>query len=115
VAGNLPYHLSSPILFQILDQREHVSRAIFLLQKEVADRIASGPGAREYGLLSVLLQAYAEVEVMFDVGRGAFHPPPQVESSVLRIDMLPKPRAPIADHARFVRLVKAAFGQRRKT
>lgn len=115
IAGNLPYHLSSPILFQILEQREQVSRAIFLLQKEVADRIASGPGDRDYGLLSVLLQAYAEVEVMFDVGRGAFHPPPQVESSVLRIDLLPKPRAPIADHDRFVRVVKAAFGQRRKT
>ncbi len=115
IAGNLPYHLSSSILFQILDQREHVARAIFLLQQEVADRIASGPGDRDYGLLSVLLQAYAECEVMFDVGRGAFHPPPQVESAVLRIDLLPKPRAPIADHDRFVKLVKAAFGQRRKT
>ncbi|MFN7132016.1 MAG: 16S rRNA (adenine(1518)-N(6)/adenine(1519)-N(6))-dimethyltransferase RsmA [Myxococcales bacterium] len=115
VAGNLPYHLSSSILFQVLDQRESVARAIFLLQKEVAVRIASGPGHRDYGLLSVLLQAYAEAEVLFDVPAGAFHPPPQVDSAVLRIDLLPKPRAPIADHARFVRLVKAAFGQRRKT
>jgi 16S rRNA (adenine1518-N6/adenine1519-N6)-dimethyltransferase len=114
VAGNLPYQLSSPILFEILEQRTHVSRAIFLLQKEVAQRIAAGPGGRDYGLLSVLLQAYAEVEMLFEIPAGVFLPPPKVDSAVLRIDMLERPRAEISDHHRFVRVVKAAFAQRRK-
>jgi 16S rRNA (adenine1518-N6/adenine1519-N6)-dimethyltransferase len=115
VVGNLPYHLSSPIAFEVLHQRQDISRAVFLLQREVAERIASGPGSRDYGLLSVLLQLYAEVEVVLEVPRGAFFPPPQVESSVVRIDFLPKPRAEVRSDARFEKLVKAAFQQRRKT
>lgn len=114
VAGNLPYQLSSSILFEVLDQREHLSRAVFLLQKEVAVRIASGPGSRDYGLLSVLLQAYADVELLFEVPAGVFLPPPRVDSAVVRIDLHPVPRVEVRDHARFVRLVKAAFAQRRK-
>ena len=114
VCGNLPYHLSSTILFEVLDQRATVSRAVFLLQKEVAERIAAGPGGRDYGLLSVLLQAYAEVELLFVVHPGSFLPPPKVDSAVVRIDVLPKPRADVKDHARFVKLVKAAFSMRRK-
>lgn len=115
VVGNLPYHLSSSILFEVLHQRANVNRAIFLLQREVAERLAAGPGSRDYGLLSVLLQLYAEVEVVIDVPRGAFFPPPQVENSVVRIDFLPRPRAEVIDSARFEKLVKAAFQQRRKT
>jgi 16S rRNA (adenine1518-N6/adenine1519-N6)-dimethyltransferase len=114
VAGNLPYQLSSSILFEVLDQREKVLRAVFLLQKEVAERLAAGPGGRDYGLLSVLLQAYADVELLFIVPSGVFLPPPHVDSAVVRIELLDKPRAEIRDHARFVRLVKAAFAQRRK-
>ena len=115
VVGNLPYHLSSPIAFQALHQRLDISRCVFLLQREVAERLAAGPGSRDYGLLSVLLQLYAEVEVVLDVPRGAFFPPPQVESSVVRIDFLPKPRAEVLSEERFEKLVKAAFQQRRKT
>ncbi|HCF60471.1 MAG TPA: ribosomal RNA small subunit methyltransferase A [Myxococcales bacterium] len=114
VAGNLPYQLSSSILFEVLDQRAHVRRAVFLLQKEVAQRIASGPGSRDYGLLSVLLQAYADVELAFEVPAGVFLPPPKVDSAVVRIDLHEQPRVQIADHARFVQLVKAAFAHRRK-
>jgi 16S rRNA (adenine1518-N6/adenine1519-N6)-dimethyltransferase len=115
VGGNLPYQLSSSILFQVLEQRESIQRAVFLLQKEVAERIAASPGGRDYGLLSVLLQAYATVQVLFEVPAERFHPPPKVDSAVVRIDVLPTPRARPSDHRRFVRLVKAAFAQRRKT
>ncbi len=115
VIGNLPYHLSSTILFSVLHQHADISRAIFTLQREVAERLAAKPGTRQYGLLSVLLQLYAEVEVVLEVPRGAFFPPPKVESSVVRIDMLAKPRAELKDPVRFERLVKAAFQQRRKT
>ena len=115
VVGNLPYHLSSPIAFEVLHQRRDISRCIFLLQREVAVRLAAGPGSRDYGLLSVLLQLHAEIELVLEVPRGAFFPPPQVDSAVVRIDFLPRPRAEILDDARFERLVKAAFGQRRKT
>jgi 16S rRNA (adenine1518-N6/adenine1519-N6)-dimethyltransferase len=115
VAGNLPYHLSSSILFEVLEQRGRIKRAVFLLQKEVADRIAAEPGGREYGLLSVLLQACADVSVLFDVPAGVFHPPPKVDSAVLRIDLFERPRFEIRNHERFVKLVRAAFAQRRKT
>jgi 16S rRNA (adenine1518-N6/adenine1519-N6)-dimethyltransferase len=115
VAGNLPYQLSSPILFEVLEQRASVKRAVFLLQREVAERLAAPPGGRDYGLLSVLLQAWADVALAFRVPAGAFHPPPKVDSAVVRIEVLETPRAEVRDPARFVRLVKAAFGQRRKT
>jgi 16S rRNA (adenine1518-N6/adenine1519-N6)-dimethyltransferase len=114
VAGNLPYHLSSSVLFAVLEQRARVKRAVFLLQREVAARIAAQPGGREYGLLAVLLQAYAEVSVLFDVPAGAFDPPPKVDSAAVRIDLLAAPRAEVQAHDRFVQVVKAAFSRRRK-
>jgi 16S rRNA (adenine1518-N6/adenine1519-N6)-dimethyltransferase len=114
VAGNLPYHLTSPILFSILDQADRVSRLAFLLQREVAERLAARPGTKAFGLLSVLLQHRAEVRIARRVPPGAFLPPPEVESALLAAEMGP-PRAPVADPARFRRLVKAGFAQRRKT
>jgi 16S rRNA (adenine1518-N6/adenine1519-N6)-dimethyltransferase len=114
VCGNLPYHLTSPILFGLLDQVADVGRAVFLLQREVAERLAAAPGSRDWGLLSVLLQREAEVSVERRVPAGAFVPPPKVESAVLLAVFRP-PAAPIVDPARFRRLVKAGFGQRRKT
>jgi 16S rRNA (adenine1518-N6/adenine1519-N6)-dimethyltransferase len=113
VVGNLPYHLTSPILFSLLDQADSVSRAVFLLQREVADRLAAEPGTKEWGLLSVLLQHRADVSVELRVPRGAFLPPPKVESAVLRVAFRP-PRAAVIDERRFRRLVKAGFAQRRK-
>jgi 16S rRNA (adenine1518-N6/adenine1519-N6)-dimethyltransferase len=114
VVGNLPYHLTSPILFGLLDQAGAVSRAVFLLQREVAERLAASPGSKAWGLLSVLLQERATVSVERIVPPGAFHPPPRVESAVVRIAFGPA-RAGAPDPARFRRLVKAGFGQRRKT
>jgi len=114
IAGNLPYHLTSPILFSILDQSDAVSRAVLLLQREVAERLAAPPGSRDWGLLSVLLQREADVGVERVVPPGAFVPPPKVESAVLRAELRP-PAEAVADAARFRRLVKAGFAQRRKT
>ncbi|HEY7726375.1 MAG TPA: 16S rRNA (adenine(1518)-N(6)/adenine(1519)-N(6))-dimethyltransferase RsmA [Anaeromyxobacteraceae bacterium] len=114
VAGNLPYHLTSPILFSLLDQSAHVSRAVFLLQREVAQRLAASPGAKEWGLLSVLLQRLAAVEIARRVPPGAFLPPPRVESAVL-VARFGAPPAAVLDEARFRKLVKAGFAQRRKT
>jgi 16S rRNA (adenine1518-N6/adenine1519-N6)-dimethyltransferase len=114
VAGNIPYHLTSPILFSLLDQADAVSRAVLLVQREVAERLAASPGTKDWGLLSVLLQQRGEVEIDRVVPRGAFHPPPRVDSAVARIDLHGRePRA--ADPRRFRLLVKAGFGQRRKT
>jgi 16S rRNA (adenine1518-N6/adenine1519-N6)-dimethyltransferase len=115
VCGNLPYHLSSPILFHLLDQREALRRAVLLLQREVAERISARPGGREYGLLSVLLQRVAKVSIALSVPRHAFTPPPEVESAALVMEFLDPPRAPVHDEQRFHALVKAAFAQRRKT
>jgi 16S rRNA (adenine1518-N6/adenine1519-N6)-dimethyltransferase len=114
VVGNLPYHLTSPILFSLLDQVDHVSRAVFLLQREVAERLSAAPGTRDFGILSVLLQREAEVSIERIVPPGAFLPPPKVESAVLCAIFRP-PSDAIVDPARFRRLVKAGFAQRRKT
>ncbi len=114
VVGNLPYHLSSPILFSLLHQAEAVSRAVVLLQLEVAERLAAAPGTRTWGLLSALLQQRAEVSLERRVPPGAFLPPPRVASAVVRIAFGP-PRVPVEDQAGFRRLVKAGFAQRRKT
>ena len=114
VCGNLPYHLSSPILFHLLDQRACLKRAVLLLQREVAERVAAPPGGREYGLLSVLVQHVADASVPLEVSRHLFTPAPEVESSALLLEFH-EPRPPIADEPRFRALVKAAFGHRRKT
>ncbi|HLL83348.1 MAG TPA: 16S rRNA (adenine(1518)-N(6)/adenine(1519)-N(6))-dimethyltransferase RsmA [Longimicrobium sp.] len=115
VVGNLPYHLSSSILFEVLEQRERVSRAVFTLQQEVVTRLAAEPGNRDYGLLTVLLGLSFDVEELFSLPSHLFTPPPKVDSAVVRLSRLPKPRAQVVDHARFVRVVKAGFAHRRKT
>jgi 16S rRNA (adenine1518-N6/adenine1519-N6)-dimethyltransferase len=111
--GNLPYNISTPLLFHLLAQSQAVQDMLFMLQKEVVDRMAAGPGDPAYGRLSVALAARAEVSHLFDVGPGAFNPPPQVDSAIVRL----VPRAPafeLLDEALFDRVVTAAFGQRRK-
>ncbi|HET9554729.1 MAG TPA: 16S rRNA (adenine(1518)-N(6)/adenine(1519)-N(6))-dimethyltransferase RsmA [Anaeromyxobacteraceae bacterium] len=116
VVGNLPYHLTSPILFGLLDQAAHVARAVFLVQREVAERLAASPGEKDWGILSVFLQREAEVSVERIVPPGAFHPPPKVHSAVvLAAFRPPAPAAAVVDPARFRALVKAGFAQRRKT
>ena len=115
VVGNLPYHLSSPILFEVLDQAAHVTRAVFTLQKEVVDRLAVEAGSRESGVLTVMLSLRFRVECAFEVPAHFFHPPPKVDSAVLKLTRLPQPRAEVKDEARFRKVVKAGFAQRRKT
>lgn len=115
VVGNLPYHLSSPILFEVLEQRDDVLRAVFTLQQEVVTRIAAPPGGRDYGLLSVLLGLWFDVEELFSLPARMFHPPPKVDSAVVKLERLPKPRAEVVSPRRFIQVVKAGFGHRRKT
>jgi len=114
VVGNLPYHLTSPILFSLIDHAPHVARAVFLLQREVAERLAAPAGDREGGVLSILLQREADVSIERIVPPGAFLPPPKVHSAVLCALFRP-PADVVVDPARFRRLVKAGFAQRRKT
>jgi 16S rRNA (adenine1518-N6/adenine1519-N6)-dimethyltransferase len=112
VAGNLPYYAATPIIERTV--RRRASRAVFLVQKEVAERLAAAPGNREYGFLSVATQLFADVRVLFDVKPGAFHPPPKVDSAVVRLD--PRAGAPPANEADgFLRFVGQCFHQKRKT
>ena len=114
VIGNFPYNISSPILFKILDWEPLVPEAIGMFQKEVAQRVAAGPGSKVYGILSVLMQAFYKVTYEFDVNPGCFTPPPKVMSGVLHCTTLNNPHQ-IEERRKFKTLVKAAFGQRRKT
>lgn len=115
LVGNLPYNLSSPILFHALDHAAAIRDMHFMLQKEVVDRMAADPGSKVYGRLSVMLQAYCEVTALFKVPPGAFRPPPKVDSAVVRLVPRPPERIGIDDPRRFAAIVRAAFGQRRKT
>jgi 16S rRNA (adenine1518-N6/adenine1519-N6)-dimethyltransferase len=115
LVGNLPYNLSSPILFHALDHAGAVRDMHFMLQKEVVERMASAPGSKVYGRLSVMLQAYCRVTPLFTVPPGAFRPAPKVDSAVVRLQPRPPADIGIDDPARFTQLVRAAFGQRRKT
>lgn len=115
VVGNLPYHLTSSILFEVLGQADQVKRALFTLQKEVVVRLTADPGGRDYGLLSVLLGLRFHVEHCFDVPSALFHPPPKVDSAVVRLSRRSTPKAQLVSEARFRQVVKAGFAQRRKT
>ena len=115
LVGNLPYNLSSPILFHALDHAAAIRDMHFMLQKEVVDRMAAAPGSKVYGRLSVMLQAYCMVTALFKVPPGAFRPPPKVDSAVVRLVPKPADRIGIDDPKRFAAVVRAAFGQRRKT
>jgi 16S rRNA (adenine1518-N6/adenine1519-N6)-dimethyltransferase len=114
VAGNIPYNITSPILFHLLEHRSAVRDATLMMQREVAARLASPPGSKLYGIPSVLFALLADVELLFDVAPGAFFPRPKVHSAVVRITPLPAPRYPVDDLDYFRRMVRALFGQRRK-
>lgn len=114
VIGNFPYHISSQILFKVLDERHRVPEVVGMFQKEVAERCAAKPGNKIYGILSVLVQAYYDVEYLFTVKAGAFNPPPKVLSGVIRLTRKQHEKLD-CDERLFWRVVKAAFNQRRKT
>jgi 16S rRNA (adenine1518-N6/adenine1519-N6)-dimethyltransferase len=115
IVGNLPYHISTPLLFVLLPIAERVTDQHFMLQKEVVDRMVAAPGGKDYGRLSVMIQCRYRAVRVFDVPPGAFHPVPQVTSSVVRLAPIPMSELPAIDAEAFARLVSAAFGQRRKT
>lgn len=113
--SNLPYNISSQILFRLLDERSLFSKAVLMFQKEVADRICAEPSTRDYGILSVLCQLYFDVRKVVNVPSGAFNPPPKVDSAVIEFIPLPVSRFHVEDEMFLRRVVKAAFAQRRKT
>ena len=114
VIGNFPYNISSQIFFRIIDYRNRIPQTVCMIQKEVAERIAEKPGSKTYGILSVLLQAWYDIEYLFTVGSGAFAPPPKVQSAVIRLTRNRRTSLGCDENA-FKNIVKTAFGQRRKT
>jgi 16S rRNA (adenine1518-N6/adenine1519-N6)-dimethyltransferase len=111
--GNFPYNISTQIVFKVIEWREQVETMIGMFQKEVAVRICSGPGSKEYGILSVISQAYYKTTYLFDVDENCFNPPPKVKSGVIMFEYAGNPFG-ITNHKKFMLLVKLAFGQRRK-
>ena len=115
VIGNLPYNISSPLLFHLLDFAPHIRDMHFMLQKEVVDRMTAGPGSKTYGRLSVMIQALCSAEKLFDVPPGAFFPPPAVDSSIVRLVPHADEDIPQHDPTAFAKVVAQSFAQRRKT
>lgn len=115
VVGNLPYNISTPLIFHLLAAEQAIADMHFMLQKEVVDRLAAAPGGKTYGRLSVMVQLVCRVTPLFQVPPGAFFPPPKVDSRVVRLQPLETPRLSADMHDRFSRVVAAAFAQRRKT
>ncbi|MET6998563.1 16S rRNA (adenine(1518)-N(6)/adenine(1519)-N(6))-dimethyltransferase RsmA [Chitinophaga defluvii] len=113
IIGNFPYNISTQIMFRVLDWKEQVPVVVGMFQKEVAQRIASGHGNKDYGILSVFMQTYYKVEYLFEVHENSFNPPPKVKSAVIRLTRLEHPPE-VASERKFYVLVKAAFSQRRK-
>jgi len=115
ICGNLPYNISTPLLFHLLESSAVISDMHFMLQKEVVDRIVAPPGGKTYGRLTVMLAAVCRAEALFRVGRGAFQPPPAVDSAVIRLVPHACDPFPLPDRERFARIVASAFSMRRKT
>lgn len=114
IIGNFPYNISSQILFKVFDNRDRVSEVVGMFQKEVAERVAAGPGSKTYGILSVLLSAFYNIEYLFTVNENVFNPPPKVKSAVIRLRRNDV-KSLECDEKLFVQVVKAGFNQRRKT
>lgn len=112
VVGNLPYYITSPILFSVMDQRHLFEEAVFMMQKEVAQRLVAEPGTKDYGILSVQTQLMSSPEILFDVSRHCFSPPPKVTSAVVRL-RFDRPELPFRDET-MKKVVRTAFNQRRK-
>ncbi|HEY6448323.1 MAG TPA: 16S rRNA (adenine(1518)-N(6)/adenine(1519)-N(6))-dimethyltransferase RsmA [Acidobacteriaceae bacterium] len=115
VIGNLPYYITSDILLHLFAAHHPIERAVLMIQREVADRVAAQPGSRDYGLLSVTAQLYARVEKLFTLPPGAFSPPPQVHSTVLRLQLAPRFDELRVDPSPFLAFVRKTFAQKRKT
>ncbi|MBO7490018.1 MAG: 16S rRNA (adenine(1518)-N(6)/adenine(1519)-N(6))-dimethyltransferase RsmA [Bacteroidales bacterium] len=114
IIGNFPYNISSQILFRVFEQRNHIPEVVGMFQKEVAERVAAGPGSKTYGILSVLLSAFYDIEYLFTVHENVFNPPPKVKSAVIRLTRNDVQQLG-CDERLFVQVVKTGFNQRRKT
>ena len=115
VMGNIPYNITSEILFHLLKFRKRIHSAVLLMQKEVAERLTAEPGTKAYGIPSVILSMYADLEMLFHVSNQCFYPVPAVQSSLIRLVFRDEPRYPLNDEEAFRLLVRASFAQRRKT
>jgi 16S rRNA (adenine1518-N6/adenine1519-N6)-dimethyltransferase len=115
VVANLPYNITTPVLFRLLDLRRRLPRAVVMIQREVALRLAARPGGKAWGVLPALIQTWADVRIAFRVSRRSFLPPPRVESAVVDVRWRDEPRVDVGDRASYRAVVRAAFGQRRKT
>ncbi len=115
IVGNLPYNISTPLLFHLMEQLDAIESIHCMLQREVVERMAARPGEKSYGRLGVMIQYHCRVTPLFRVGPGAFRPAPKVESAVARLTPHPHPPVEVADEALFATVVAQAFGQRRKT
>jgi 16S rRNA (adenine1518-N6/adenine1519-N6)-dimethyltransferase len=115
IVGNLPYNISTPLIFHLLAQRESIADMHFMLQREVVERMAAPHGTREYGRLTIMVAAFAEVRHLFDVGPGAFVPAPRVWSAIVSLRPSSEPRFPLGDERSLRMVVSAAFSHRRKT
>lgn len=114
VVGNIPYHITSSIIFKIFEYREYIQSLTLMIQKEVAQRITAKPGTKIYGIPSVYSQLYADVEILFNVSKNVFYPKPKVDSAVIRWNFLSQNRYQLDDEELFKTIVKSIFGQRRK-
>jgi len=115
VVANIPYYITTPLLFRLLEFREKITSMTLLMQKEVAKRIAASHGSKEYGVLSIGVQLYTKPKLEFTVSRKAFLPPPKVDSAVVHFEVSPSPFFQVKDEEFFLKVVKTAFSQRRKT
>lgn len=115
VVANIPYYITTPIIFKLLEYKEKMPSMTLLMQKEVAKRITAAPGSKEYGVLSITTQLYTEPVLKFSVSKKAFSPPPKVDSAVLHFKVSSVPRFNIKNEELFLKIVRAAFSQRRKT
>ncbi|MEN6325011.1 MAG: 16S rRNA (adenine(1518)-N(6)/adenine(1519)-N(6))-dimethyltransferase RsmA [Syntrophomonas sp.] len=115
VCANIPYNITTPIIFQLLENCPHMIAATLMMQKEVARRIVAKPGNKEYGLLTLMMTYYSDVELLMKVSHNCFYPKPEVDSSVIRITPLPEKRVQVQDEQRFRDFCRAAFQKRRKT
>ncbi len=115
VVANIPYYITTPIIFRLLSHRDRMVSATLTVQKEVAERIVAGPGGKDYGVLSLMVQYHADAGIAFFIPKEAFRPPPKVDSAVVHLRILPEPRVSVPDERLFFRVIKTAFSQRRKT
>ena len=114
IVGNLPYYITSPIIGKVIESKEYVSEVILMMQREVANRLMAQPSSSDYGALTLFVQFHTEISVVCKASRNVFLPPPEVDSEVIKLKMLDKPRVNVYDEKRFFNIVKSAFGKRRK-